>query len=257
MSERVEIFADGACSGNPGPGGWAAIVCLDGRKIELSGKSEQATTNNRMELTAVIEAFKQLPGQRVVTVTTDSEYVQKGITSWIQGWKRKGWKSSTGSAVKNQDLWQALDELNARHQVEWKWVKGHAGHPENERCDELARAATEGSVLAGQSMARPESHKPEKFELTQEPRVSLVWSVDDVLDVVREVAAHGSDEKVQWTREQGVAFLIQIEERLVTALSREGDRIIRQLAEAQVRRENASPGNGVEEQEETGWLLRR
>jgi ribonuclease HI len=140
--KSVEIFTDGACSGNPGPGGWGAILRWDGRERELSG-GEAETTNNRMELTAAIEALNALKRAVRVDLHTDSTYVKDGITKWIHGWKAKGWKTAAKKPVKNQDLWRALDEALADHEVTWHWVKGHAGHPENERADALARAALE------------------------------------------------------------------------------------------------------------------
>jgi ribonuclease HI len=140
--KSVEIFTDGACSGNPGPGGWGAILRWDGQERELSG-GEAATTNNRMELTAAIEALRALKRAVRVDLHTDSTYVKDGITKWIHGWKAKGWKTASKKPVKNQDLWRALDEALADHEVEWHWVKGHSGHPENERADALARAALE------------------------------------------------------------------------------------------------------------------
>ena len=136
----VEIWTDGACSGNPGPGGWGAILKFGDTARELSG-AEPDTTNNRMELQAAIGALEALKRPCRVTLTTDSQYVKGGITGWIHGWKRNGWKTADKKPVKNIDLWQALDEAIKRHQVEWKWVKGHAGHAMNERADELARAA--------------------------------------------------------------------------------------------------------------------
>jgi ribonuclease HI len=142
FSGNVEIFSDGACRGNPGPGGWAAILRCEDREEELVG-SERHTTNNRMELMAVIEAFKKLRKPARVVVYTDSQYLQKGMTSWIHSWKKKGWTTSTRQPVKNADLWRALDELTTKHQVKWEWVAGHSGHPENERCDALAREALE------------------------------------------------------------------------------------------------------------------
>lgn len=134
----VQIYSDGACSGNPGPGGWGAILRSEGHEKELFG-GEELTTNNRMELTAVIRALEALKRPLRVCVYTDSQYVQKGISEWIRGWKQRGWKTADRQPVKNVDLWQELDRLAAQHQVEWRWVKGHAGHPENERADELAR----------------------------------------------------------------------------------------------------------------------
>ena len=141
----VEIYTDGACRGNPGPGGWGAIIHFDGRKNELSGGEAATTTNNRMELTAVIRALEALKGPSRVRVTTDSQYVQKGISEWIRSWKRRNWKTADKKPVKNVDLWKRLDELNAAHEVAWHWVKGHAGHPENERADFLANQAIPGN----------------------------------------------------------------------------------------------------------------
>ncbi|MEK7737350.1 MAG: ribonuclease HI [Pseudomonadota bacterium] len=134
----VDIFTDGACSGNPGPGGWGAILRSHGREKELCG-GEPDTTNNRMELTAVIEALKTLKRPVRARVHTDSQYVQKGISEWIHAWKRRGWLTAGKQPVKNVDLWRVLDEQAARHRVEWLWVRGHAGHVENERADALAR----------------------------------------------------------------------------------------------------------------------
>ncbi|MBL6762171.1 MAG: ribonuclease HI [PS1 clade bacterium] len=133
-----EIFTDGACSGNPGPGGWGALILNGADEKELTG-GELATTNNRMELLAAIEALKSLPDGSTVTLTTDSTYVKDGITSWITNWKARGWKTAAKKPVKNVDLWQALDAQCARHRIDWQWVKGHAGHAGNERADELAR----------------------------------------------------------------------------------------------------------------------
>jgi ribonuclease HI len=138
-AKKVVVHTDGACSGNPGPGGWGAILEFDGHVRELSG-GEPATTNNRMELTGAIEALRALKSAaHPVELHTDSEYLKKGITQWIHGWKRNGWRTSARAPVKNADLWRALDELASRHDVEWRWVKGHAGHNLNERADELAR----------------------------------------------------------------------------------------------------------------------
>jgi ribonuclease HI len=133
----VEIFSDGACKGNPGPGGWGALLRFGGEEKELFG-GEPDTTNNRMELMAVIEALNSLTRPCEVIVHTDSQYVQKGITEWIHGWKAKGWKTAAKAPVKNADLWRRLDALAAKHDVEWRWVKGHAGHEGNERADRLA-----------------------------------------------------------------------------------------------------------------------
>ncbi|MFY9316610.1 MAG: ribonuclease HI [Burkholderiales bacterium] len=138
MAERVvEIYADGACRGNPGPGGWGVLLRSGGRERELHG-GEAQTTNNRMELTAVIEGLRALKGPSQVRVYTDSQYVQKGISQWIHAWKQRGWRTADKKPVKNEDLWKALDEAARRHSVEWNWVRGHAGHPENERADALA-----------------------------------------------------------------------------------------------------------------------
>lgn len=137
-ADPVDIYTDGACSGNPGPGGWGAILKQGGNVRELYG-SAAATTNNRMELTAVIEALQALKRPVKARVHTDSQYVQKGISEWIHAWKRRGWKTADKSPVKNEDLWRALDALAGGHTLEWHWVKGHAGHPENERADALAR----------------------------------------------------------------------------------------------------------------------
>jgi ribonuclease HI len=138
--ELVEIYADGACSGNPGPGGWAAILRYRGVEKELSG-GELDTTNNRMELMAAIRALEALNRPVPVRIHTDSMYVKDGITRWIHAWKKKGWLTADKKPVKNVDLWQRLDRALAEHKIEWEWVKGHAGHPENERADKLARAA--------------------------------------------------------------------------------------------------------------------
>jgi ribonuclease HI len=138
----IDIYTDGACSGNPGPGGWGAILRKDATEKELFG-GEILTTNNRMEMMAVIEALRALKGPVEARVHTDSQYVQKGISEWIHGWKRRGWKTSNKEPVKNEDLWRELDRLAAQHKIEWIWVKGHAGHPENERADVLARRGVE------------------------------------------------------------------------------------------------------------------
>jgi ribonuclease HI len=138
MTERVvEIYSDGACRGNPGPGGWGALLRFNGQEKELWG-GEAGTTNNRMELMGAIRALEALRRPSRVKLYTDSIYVMKGITTWIHSWKRKGWRTADKKPVKNEDLWRELDALAAKHDIEWHWVKGHAGHPENERADELA-----------------------------------------------------------------------------------------------------------------------
>ena len=134
---KIEVYTDGACRGNPGPGGWGALLKAGKHQKEIYG-GENETTNNRMELTAAIMALKQIKKPSVVILTTDSQYVRKGITEWLQGWKAKGWKNSQKKPVKNVDLWKLLDEQNQRHDITWKWVKGHSGHPENEIADQLA-----------------------------------------------------------------------------------------------------------------------
>lgn len=139
---EVEIFTDGACKGNPGPGGWGAILRFGDNERELSG-GEALTTNNRMELIAAIEALKALKRPCHVQLTTDSNYVRDGITKWIYGWRRNGWKTADKKPVKNAELWQALMEATEPHRIDWHWVKGHAGHPENERADALACAEAE------------------------------------------------------------------------------------------------------------------
>ncbi len=138
MSDVVQVWTDGACSGNPGPGGWGAVLRFGESEKELCG-GEAETTNNRMELTAAIEALNALKKSCRVELTTDSQYVKGGITGWIKNWKKNGWKTAAKKPVKNADLWLALEEATNNHQVTWHWVKGHVGHPENERADELAR----------------------------------------------------------------------------------------------------------------------
>lgn len=140
--KAVEIFTDGACSGNPGPGGWGVVMRYGTVEKELSG-GEAETTNNRMELVAAIEALSALKQPCKVDLYTDSVYVRDGIKNWIHGWKKNGWKTAAKKPVKNAELWQRLDETRSKHDVTWHWVKGHAGHPENERADELARAGME------------------------------------------------------------------------------------------------------------------
>ena len=137
MTERVVIYTDGACKGNPGPGGWGAWVRWDGQERELFG-GEPLTTNNRMDMTAVIEALSSLTQRMPVALYTDSEYVKNGITTWIHGWKQRGWKTASKQPVKNMDLWQRMDALVAQHDVAWHWVRGHTGDPGNERADALA-----------------------------------------------------------------------------------------------------------------------
>jgi ribonuclease HI len=137
LSKTIEIYTDGACRGNPGPGGWGVLL-ISGSKRKTMHGGEPDTTNNRMELRAAIEALNSLNGDRSVTLYTDSKYVKDGINSWITGWKKRGWKTANRKPVKNQDLWQALDEAVGRHNVEWKWVRGHTGDPGNEAADALA-----------------------------------------------------------------------------------------------------------------------
>ena len=140
--EAIAIYTDGACKGNPGVGGWGALLVHGGHEKELYG-GEPATTNNRMELTAVIRALEAVTRPLPLVVHTDSQYVQKGITEWLPGWKRKGWKTADGKPVKNLDLWQRLDQLSARHRIDWRWVRGHSGHAGNERADRLANRGVE------------------------------------------------------------------------------------------------------------------
>jgi len=150
--KRVQIYTDGACSGNPGPGGWGAILIYGEHRRELKG-GDAHTTNNRMELMAAISALEALKMGIAVDLFTDSEYVRNGITKWINGWKRNGWKTADKKPVKNMELWQRLEEALKRHQVAWHWVKGHAGHPENERADELARAGIADLKKSGTTRA--------------------------------------------------------------------------------------------------------
>jgi len=145
-SEAIDIYTDGACKGNPGAGGWGVLLKCGPHCKELHG-GEPSTTNNRMELTAVIRALEALKHRSRVRIHTDSQYVQKGITVWIHNWKRHGWRTADKKPVKNADLWSELDELVVNHEIEWLWVKGHAGHPENERADQLANLG----VTAGRS----------------------------------------------------------------------------------------------------------
>jgi ribonuclease HI len=138
MTPQVVIYTDGACSGNPGPGGWGAVLLWGDKRKELKG-GEPGTTNNRMELMAAIRALEALNRPCKIELHTDSQYVQKGIHEWIHGWKRRGWKTADNKPVKNDDLWKRLDAARLRHEVDWRWVKGHAGHELNERADQLAR----------------------------------------------------------------------------------------------------------------------
>lgn len=147
MSETVHIFTDGACRGNPGPGGWAALLRFRASEKMLSG-AESHTTNNRMEMMAVIQALRALSRRCPVVLTTDSKYVKDGITQWLPQWKQRGWKTAAKKPVKNEDLWRQLDELAAQHEVKWEWVKGHSGHVENERVDQAANEAID-NLLPG------------------------------------------------------------------------------------------------------------
>jgi ribonuclease HI len=143
LSGVVDIYTDGACRGNPGPGGWAAVLTSGGREKEISGAQLQ-TTNNRMELQAVIEALQALKRPVDVRLYTDSQYVRRGILEWLPQWKARGWKTVDKKPVKNQDLWEVLEAAAARHRIEWHWIRGHSGIPGNERCDALANAAIDG-----------------------------------------------------------------------------------------------------------------
>ena len=165
--KRVQLITDGACLGNPGPGGWACVLRYHSHTREMWG-SEPHTTNNRMELRAAIEGLRALKEGCAVEVTTDSEYVKKGITAWIHKWKRTGWKTAAKKAVINQDLWQALDEQVARHQLTWVWTKGHASHADNNRCDELASQAARH-----QSSSRAE---PRKKGDSAPPAAAALWT---------------------------------------------------------------------------------
>ncbi len=151
----VQIYTDGACKGNPGPGGWGALLVDGTGEREIYG-ADPATTNNRMELQAVIEALKGLPPGTTAVVHTDSQYVQQGISSWIHNWKRRGWRTAEGKPVKNAELWRALELEASRHQVVWRWVRGHSGHPENERADALAnRGIREASSMGATRTGDP------------------------------------------------------------------------------------------------------
>jgi ribonuclease HI len=148
--DAVDIYTDGACSGNPGPGGWGAVLRWRGRTRELSG-SDPATTNNRMELMAAIGALEVLKRPLAVRLFTDSDYLRQGITAWLPAWKARGWRTAGRQPVKNQDLWQRLEQALARHQVDWRWVRGHSGDPDNERADQLARTALRTGCADGQA----------------------------------------------------------------------------------------------------------
>lgn len=145
--DKVEIYTDGACRGNPGPGGWGALLRAGEREKELYG-AEAQTTNNRMELMAAIRALEALKRPVEVSLTTDSEYLRKGITEWLPQWKRRGWKTADKKPVKNQDLWERLERALGRHRIRWHWIKGHSGHPENERADRLANRAIDEMLSA-------------------------------------------------------------------------------------------------------------
>jgi ribonuclease HI len=171
MSERVEIYTDGACSGNPGPGGWGALLRIGTTEKELCG-GEAPSTNNRMELMAAIMALEALKRPCAVDLYTDSQYVRDGIMKWLAGWKRKGWRTSTGSPVKNEDLWRRLDEARGPHDVTWHWVRGHAGHVENERVDALARKGLKEhrrSPAAASPKPPPKPPEPEPLPVSEAP----------------------------------------------------------------------------------------
>jgi ribonuclease HI len=151
--EAVDVYSDGACSGNPGPGGWGAVLRWRGRARELSG-FEPATTNNRMELLAAINALEALKRPMAVRMFTDSDYLRQGITTWLPRWKKRGWRTADNKPVKNQDLWQRLEQALAGHRVEWHWVRGHSGDPDNERADQLARTALRAGRAGGEPGVR-------------------------------------------------------------------------------------------------------
>ncbi|MGH6993965.1 MAG: ribonuclease HI [Caulobacteraceae bacterium] len=153
MKHLVEIFTDGACRGNPGPGGWGAVLRFGERERELFGGAAQ-TTNNRMEITAAVEALRALKRPCRVELSTDSQYLQLGVTQWLSGWKARGWRTAGKKPVKNADLWEALEEAMAPHQMVWRWVRGHAGHPENERADALARKGVKAAET-GEETQKP------------------------------------------------------------------------------------------------------
>lgn len=164
--KRVTIYTDGGCEGNPGPGGWAAILSVRGATREISG-AVPATTNNRMELQAAISALEALEEPSEVTLLTDSEYLCEGITKWVANWKAKGWMLSRKKCVKNDDLWRRLDELTAAHKISWQWLRGHAGQPENERCDALAQ--TEIAKIKAQFTAEQLAELVEEFKKSRSP----------------------------------------------------------------------------------------
>lgn len=177
---KLYAWTDGACSGNPGPGGWGVLMrAMDGEAVvkerELKG-GEAETTNNRMELLAAINALEALTRDTAITITTDSAYVKNGVTGWIHGWKRNGWKTADKKPVKNGELWQALDEANRRHEVTWHWVKGHAGHPENERADELAREGMapfkKSGSASGKTLRQPSGETASKTNAPKPRRSS-------------------------------------------------------------------------------------
>lgn len=153
--KKIEIFTDGACKGNPGPGGWGALLRYEGKEKSLCG-GEHNTTNNRMELLAAIEGLQALTQQCEVVLTTDSQYVRQGITQWIQNWKKNGWKNAAKKPVKNADLWKRLDELVKQHNVDWQWVKGHSGHRENDIADELANLGIENLGIEKLGLEKPD-----------------------------------------------------------------------------------------------------
>lgn len=165
--KQITIFTDGGCIGNPGPGGWGAILKGESDTKELSG-GEPATTNNRMELQAAISALSSLEETCQVTLYTDSQYLRQGITAWIISWKARGWITASRQPVKNADLWRQLDSVAGRHRITWKWLKGHAGHPENERCDQLA-----GAEMARMKNRKPASPLPVVARIAGEPPVAL------------------------------------------------------------------------------------
>lgn len=183
MTDTIQIWTDGACSGNPGPGGWGALIINDGQEIELYG-GEADSTNNRMELMGAIEALNSLDGPSNVVLNTDSTYVKDGLTKWIHGWKKNGWKTAAKKPVKNKDLWQALEEACKRHQIEWKWVKGHAGNEGNERADGLAvkgsreaagQSVTEEASTSVEPSSTPQAVTPNKVSKVSSDQIQI-WT---------------------------------------------------------------------------------